>query len=303
MYGDFQCADCSIAGETAPQDGLPSDSAGIGRGLLSVVILFDYPFDVQALDEALFSVAVQDWDRIEVVVALPDVGLQPRRDVEAAILSQHWPAMTPWKIVSVSAPSQRTISANLMSAGLFHATGRYVAFLHHQDIIYHHAYKSLIGRLDESDAVVAFGGVRLARHACGPRHWHVLTKQAVRASVSRLTHLIDGPAAVHRFVVDRHRLSPDDIRFDNPASSLATNVFLLRLALHPKADFSLATNPVCESRHFPHSSSQGDANENGRLPAPERMLGALRDGQLVLRDTAISPNILLAEIMATLLPG
>ena len=302
MYDDIPYTCCSINDGTGRPDDLPSGSAGDGDGLFSAIILFDYPFDGQALDEALFCLAVQDRDPIEVIVALPDCGPEVHRGVEAAVEAQPWPATAVRKIVSVSAPSERTISANLINAGLSHATGRYVAFLHHQDLIYHHAYTKLIGRLEESGAVAAFGGIRRSSHGRGPRHRQVLTKQAVPAGGPRLGHLIDGAAAIHRFVADRRRLSPDFLHVHNPASGLATSVFLLRLALHPEADYFLATTPVCESRHFPPSSPPGDTNESGRLLAPERLLAALRGGELVLRDAAVSPNILLAEVLEMLSP-
>ncbi len=77
MYDDIPYTCCSINDGTGRPDDLPSGSAGDGGGLLSAIILFDYPFDGQALDEALFCLAVQDRDPIEVIVAPP--GLRPRR--------------------------------------------------------------------------------------------------------------------------------------------------------------------------------------------------------------------------------
>jgi hypothetical protein len=304
MDDDILCTHCSVAEGDEQRGALPSGSeeGGDGERLLSVIVLFDYPFDAQALDEALFGLAVQDWDPIEVVVTLPDCGPDVHRDVEAAVRAQPWPARGGWRIVSVSAPSQRTLSAHLINAGLSHATGRYVAFLHHQDLIYQHTYTRLIGRLEGSDAVAAFGGIRRAHHAGGPRHRPVRTKEAVPTGASRLDHLINGPAAIHRFVADRHRLSRDLLRVHNPASSLATDVFLSRLALHPKADYALAATPVCESRHFPPPSSQGGTDGEGRVCGPGRMLAALRGGDLVLRDAAIPPNLLLAEVLGMLRP-
>lgn len=302
MHDDTPNMFCSIVDDIGQRDGLPSESEGDLDRLLSVIVLFDYPFDFPALDEALFSLAVQDWDRIEVVLALPDCGFGVHREVEAAILAQSWPPMSSRKIVSVSTLSERTLSANLINAGLSYATGQYIAFLHHQDLIYQHAYPSLIGRLEDSDAVAAFGGIRLARHARGSRHWQVQTKQAIPTDVSRLIHLIDGTAAIHCFVADRHRLSADYLHVHNPTLSLATNVFFLRLSLHPKSDFSIATTPVCESRHFPQPSPQGAASGDGRLPSLDRMLLSLESGDLILRDTVVSPNILLAEAIKALSP-
>ena len=101
-------------------------------------------------------------------MAFPDCGPEVHRGVEAAVEAQPWPATAVRKTVSVSAPSERTISANLINAGLSHATGRYVAFLHHQDLIYHHAYTKLIGRLEESGAWRRSAGFAGPATAAGP---------------------------------------------------------------------------------------------------------------------------------------
>ena len=117
-----------------------------GDDLLSVVLCYDYPFDTVALDEALFSLAVQEHERLEVLLVLPECGHALRRRAEAAVLAQPWPDRARARVVSVSTRVSRTISADLVNAGALHAAGRYLAFLHHQDLVYQHAYRTLIGR-------------------------------------------------------------------------------------------------------------------------------------------------------------
>ena len=50
--------------------------------LLSVVLLYDQPCDARALDEALFSLAIQDHTPLEVVVVLPACGKSLPRRIE-----------------------------------------------------------------------------------------------------------------------------------------------------------------------------------------------------------------------------
>ncbi len=275
------------------------------EGFLSVIVVFDYPFALEALDEALFSLAVQDWEQLEVILVLPDCGRELHRDLEAAILVHAWPPTAQAIVVSVATRSERALSADLLTAGITQATGRYLAFLHHQDLIYHHAYPLLIEHLERSDRAAAFGGIRRAHHQRGSRHWQVLSKHAPQSRASRLGHFLAG-AAIHCFVADRSRLEADYLRVYNPSSPLATSLFLLRLWLHPKSDFSLATTPVCECRRFtslPQSdvaSNTGIQSGDGRLPGLDRILTALESGDLILRDTVVSPQILLAETIRTL---
>jgi len=267
---------------------------------LSVIMLFDHPLDFAALDEALFSLAVQDWERIEVIIALPDCGPDMHRGAEETARAQSWPEAAGVKVVSVATPLGRALSADLLNAGLAHASGRYVAFLHHQDLIYHHAYPSLIDLLRRSEAAVAFGGMRCACYARAARHWQVLTKTAVPSPVSRLGYITNGLAAIHCQVADRLRLPGDQLRVHNPTSEFAVAMFLLRLALHPGADFALAADPVGETRQFTESSPLGASGSNRRLPLANRLVSALESGDLVVRGPVPALGILLAEAMKAL---
>ncbi|HEY7428017.1 MAG TPA: hypothetical protein VH682_27535, partial [Gemmataceae bacterium] len=198
---------------------------------LSVVVFYDRPFDAVALDEALFSLAIQDHEHLEVVLVLPDCGRAFHQQAERAVLAQPWPSPTRALVVSVAVRVSAMISANLLNVGVQHATGRYVALLHHQDLVYQHAYKALIERLLATDAVVAFGGVRVATHARANRHWMVTCKDRPKTNAPRLSVPLNGRAALHALVMDRSRLPSDYLFAHNPESRLAVTMFLSRLAL------------------------------------------------------------------------
>lgn len=297
MHDDLACMICSVLDVAGRPDVSRGPTDGPDDRTLSVIVLFDHPFDLVALDEALFSLAAQDWERIEVVVTLPDCGPAMHHEVEDAVTAQSWPEAARAQVISVTTPARRVLSADLMNAGIARATGRYIAFLHHQDLIYQHAYPTLIGGLEESASAVAIGGVRLAHHADGLRHWLVTNKQPAPAGALRLGPLVDGTAAAHRLVIDRHALPAGDLFVHHPTSDFAVAVFLIRLAMHPKADFSMATIPVCEIRRAPHPASRGDARGGHRLLDADALIASLEGGDLVLRNTALLPNILLAEVM------
>ncbi len=153
------------------------------------------------------------------------------------------------------------ISPHLVNAGLGQATGRYVALIHHQDLVYQHAYCVLIGRLQS--VPIAFGGIRVATHGYGRRHWMVTTKEQVKPQVAPLNAVANGRGAIHAFVADREQLDPDYLTVRQPTARLATTVFLNRLTAHPKADFSLSGMPMFESRTPPRLSAEADLE---RLP-------------------------------------
>jgi hypothetical protein len=55
--------ECSLIGQPDAAD-----------NVLSVIVLFDHPFDTVSLDEVLFDLAVQDYKNLDIVVMLPSQG-------------------------------------------------------------------------------------------------------------------------------------------------------------------------------------------------------------------------------------
>lgn len=232
---------------------------------LSVIVIFDDPFDGTALDEALFSLAIQDHTALDVIVVLPDSGPELPHRVRSTLQAQPWPDEVRLRVAAVRAPSTRTVSAHLLNAGLSHAAGRYVALIHHQDLVYQHAYRLLIERL-RGGAPVAFGGMRVVTHGYGRRHWMVVRKERLKPDIAAGTAFANGRGALHVFIADRRSLDPDYLIVRQPRARLSTTIFLNRLAAHPRADFSLAGTGLVESRSPPHVSTAADL---GRLPSIE----------------------------------
>jgi hypothetical protein len=252
-------------------------SAAADALVLTVVVLFDRPFDSVALDELLFSLAVQDHEALDIIVALPDTGREFHRNTESALLAQPWPMWTRLRVMSVTARASQTISAHLVNAGLKQASGRYIAIIHHQDLVYQHTYRLLIERL--KDSAIAFGGVRVVTHGYGRHHWLVIDKAQAKTEVTPLAVAMDRRGTIHAFVADRTKLDLDYLTVYQPTARLALVAFLGRLAGYPGADFSLASVPLFESRIPPHLSAAGDL---GRLPSLEE---ALKTGSHVASGT------------------
>ena len=262
---------------------------------LSVVVLFDRPGDFTALDEALFSVAVQDHETLDVIVVLPDAGGRYHRRVENMAVAQPWPPGTRLRVSSVATPASPVVSGDLVNAGLCQAGGRYVALLQHQDLVYQHAWRALIERLRATAAPVAFGGSQVATHIQGDRHWMVTHKSAVQPPTARLAAVIDGRAALHACVADRDRLDGDHLIVRQPRSRLSVMLFLLGLALHPQADFALAGRRMVETRIPPRGAGLQ------RLPSAHQVLAVLANA--TVRGDAFSATALLTGLVQAANPG
>jgi hypothetical protein len=243
-------------------------------GCLSVVLIFDHPSSDTALDEALFSLAAQDHENLDIIVVTPDAGRYRRNQIAGLVSAQPWSITTRARVVSVFTHSQKSISGDLVNAGLTHGAGRYVTLLSHQDLVYQHGYRVLIHRLE--NAAVAFGGVTISTHTYDSRHWMVAGKTRLPAAQT-IEYAVEGRVSVPPFVADRKRVGPEYLVVHQPTSRLAMPIFLLRLARHSGADFTLAGTRIMECRYPPN---QQLASDGGR-PSAYDVLKTLVEGSQI----------------------
>ena len=241
---------------------------------LSAVVIFDYPSCDTALDEALFSLAAQDHECLDIVVVTPDAGRYRRDQILNCVSAQPWPPKTRARVVSVLTRARKSISGDLVNAGLMSGTGRYVTLLCHQDLVYQHGYRALIKRLD--NAAVAFGGVTISTHIHDSRHWMVAGKTHLPAGQT-IERAVEGRLSVPPFVADRKRVGSEYLAVHQPASRLAMPIFFLQLASHPHADFKLTNTRIMECRYPPNQQIASD----GRLPSAYEILKTLIEGSRI----------------------
>jgi hypothetical protein len=214
---------------------------------LSAVVYVSGRESAAALDETLFSLAIQDWRDLEIVVALAGDGDELRRRVAGAIESQPWPAAPRYKILSPEAAGAAGARGALLNRGLIEAAGRFLTFVDAGEVVaYQHGYAALIGRLVESGRAVAAGGCRSAhvRHAAGRRF--VKTKDDFT-----LGRTPRGPrgrrlAPVYSHVIDRSRVGEFDLSFRE--TRRPEGDFLARVYAAFEPDVSPRQVFVCERR-------------------------------------------------------
>jgi hypothetical protein len=239
---------------------------------LSVVVLFDHPFDTKSASEALFSVAVQDHEHLDVLLVLPDLGSKFRGVMMDTLCAQPWPAGTRLRLTELKALSSRNISGYLMNAGLCHAVGRYIAFLHHQDLVYQHSYLRLIERL--RIAPIAFGGVQKAIRTYGRRHLAVVSKELLRSWDPLPSGSESAREAISAFVADRKQLLSEHLAVHQPEASSATAKFLSRLATHSEVDLHFIGKPFFEIRTMERTSVPCNGDESPVIQDVCRLSGA-----------------------------
>jgi hypothetical protein len=236
------------------------DDFVIGVNTLSVVVLFDYPFDTKSASDALFSVAVQEHVHLDVVLVLPALGFKFRGVMMNTLRAQPWPPGTRLRLTEVKALSSRSVSGYLMNAGMCQAEGRYITFLHHQDLVYQHSYLRLIERLQMTP--VAFGGVRRAIYTYGCRHLAVVSKELLRWWDPLPAGSQSAREAISAFVADRKQLLSEYLTVHQPEASSAATKFLSRLATHSKVDLHFIDKPFFEIRTMRPVSVPANGDES-----------------------------------------
>ena len=216
---------------------------------LSTIVRFHKRERLPFLDNAISSLSTQDWHALEVVVVLQNSDETLPREVEQLILRQPWPAAPRFQVITVGVPAGVDGRSELLNRGLDRATGRFVAFLDDDDIIYPHGYTTLVGQLLAGDSVMAVGGYCKAYLRREAGDWRVVTREkAVVPEPSRLTLFRYNYMPIHSYVIDRSRLGSFELYFDNNFPPLEDYDFLLRLFAVFEPDFSQFGVQVCEYR-------------------------------------------------------
>ncbi len=239
---------------------------------LSVIIRFHKEERLAFLEEAIFSLAIQDWPDLETLVVLQNGTEKLRQTVSDIINNQPWPAPPKYKIIMVQVPEDADGRSTLLNRGIEQARGRYVAFLDDDDFVYHHGYTTLIRQLMKGGLAIAVGGCRRALIQYEAQHWFVRKKDDFfKWGRSRSDLFKENFVPIHSYVIDRSRTVSFDLAFDESLPLLEDYDFLLRLFSHFEPDLSALDVPVCEYRvrmdgsnsiaHTPNASSEVRAKQ------------------------------------------
>lgn len=252
-----------------------------GNNRLSVVVRFHNEERLPFLDEAVFSLAIQDWNDIEVIIVLQNGTDRLRQAVEELIHQQPWPGHPQYKIVTLPIPKGVDGRSTLLNQGIKLSTGRFLAFLDDDDYVYHHGYETLIGQLLKSESAIAVGGCRRALMRPEDNHWFIQTKDYFFAwGRTRLDLFRENFIPIHSYVIDRSRLGNFKLHFDEALPPLEDYDFLLRLCAEHEPDFSQFETPVCEYRIRLDGS-----NSLAYVPdAPAEVVAAQKRAQRLIKE-------------------
>ena len=205
---------------------------------LDVIIRMHDPARLDELDRAVFSAALSEHRPLTVMVVCQRF-TRAELDAVDAMLAQIR-AIVPdvgLTVLNRPDPEPRDARSALLNLGLAAATGRFLAFLDYDDVIYPEAYGLLIQELRDTGAAIAFGGVLNAEVSRAGLLPFTLSKRRIfhGSGLAQLLH--DNFCPLHSFVVDRHRIRPDTLRIDEALTGQEDYDLLLRICARHPASF------------------------------------------------------------------
>lgn len=269
--------------DAEPNDALKKTKPHLfDNSTLSVVVRFHRRERLNFLEEALFSLALQNWSDLEPIIVLQNGTDDLKQTILDMLDHQPWQVSPKYKIVPVQIPEGTDGRSILLNRGIETATGRYLSFLDDDDCVYHDGYTTLIRQLIGGERAVAVGGCRRAQIGYENDHWFTHKKDNFFAWGRTLTDLFaENFVPIHSYVIDRARLGNSELKFDESFTLLEDYDFLLRLFAAHEPDFTRLDKPVCEYRIRLNGS-----NSIAHTPAasPE-VIDLQRRAQLMIKES------------------
>jgi glycosyltransferase involved in cell wall biosynthesis len=194
---------------------------------------------VKFLDETLFSIFGSYYPSIEVVLVVQTTNDHAYQDIVAFSQLYTHLGMTIQLVRNASDEDKRSQNLNL---GLAQATGRYVGFLDDDDVLYPEHISLLVKALEQSpskawayaDVIGVLGGCDALEQFYVKSHNRNMFKKE-KFSFGDLWNCNHIP--ILSFLIDRERVNPTYLQFDESFKALEDYTFLLRLSLFYEPEY------------------------------------------------------------------
>jgi glycosyltransferase involved in cell wall biosynthesis len=142
-------------------------------------------------------------------------------------------------ISNYSEPQPSDARSALLNLGIRRSSGRYLAFLDHDDVIYPETYRNLVNELILSRCALSFGSIVMKDAEIFQDALLVGSRRASFVGSNLIDLFANNFCPVHSFVLDRSMVHAKDLWFDESLSKLEDYDFLLRLCAQYQSSFSL----------------------------------------------------------------
>jgi len=213
---------------------------------IDTVVRFHDPRRLAELKRCVFSLAGQTYRPLRIVVVLQRFRAHDVDAVEQALaplLDGHdAPQLA---VVNLTDPEPADARSVLLNIGVQSATGRYLAFLDYDDVLYPEAYEMMIGRLKDTGAAIAFAKVRVMRVDVYQQFFYTRERVIPPFSGADLLDLFHNNfCPLHSYVIDRSQVPPDMLNFVTTMTMEEDYDVLLRICAAFVSDFTLIETDI-----------------------------------------------------------
>ena len=216
-----------------------------GTDGLDVIVRFHDARRLRELDRAIFSLVGQTYRPINIVLVMqrftPDEIAVARNALAPHFHIDDAPDLT---IINWEENEPSDSRSMLINRGIENARYRYLAFLDYDDVLHPDAYALLIGRLRESGAAIAFGGICASELDVFDSYYRTRDRTFPFSGADVIDLFQHNFCPIHSFVIDRTAVARHNLFFEPQMSRNEDYDFLIRICAQYRSDFSLVRTHI-----------------------------------------------------------
>jgi hypothetical protein len=213
---------------------------------IDTIVRFHDDRRIAELKRCVFSLAGQTYRPIRIVLVLQRFSGPQIEAVEQALgpllEGRDVPQLA---IVNLTDPEPADARSVLLNLGVQNVTGRYLAFLDYDDVLYPEAYEMMIRRLKDTGAGIAFAKVRVMRVDVYDEFFYTKERVIPPFSGSDLLDLFHNNfCPLHSYVIDRSQVPAEMLNYVTTLTREEDYDVLLRICAAHLSDFTLIETDI-----------------------------------------------------------
>lgn len=253
--------------------------------------------DVRRLPElkrCVFSLVGQTYRPLRIIVALQRFTSEQIEETESALAPFLEASDAPdLAFVNFTEPTPADARSVLLNLGGQAATGKYLAFLDYDDVLYPEAYEMMISRLRDTGAAIAFAKVRVMRVDVHESFFYTTEKVVPPFSGTDLRDLFHNNfCPLHSYVIDRSQVPTAMLEFVTTLTMEEDYDVLLRICAAFPSDFALTETYIGDYYYKTDGSNTVPVNGGLTGEARTRFLREVKSAiEARRRSTIVAPAV------------
>lgn len=212
----------------------------------SILIRFHDISKLEDLSICLLSLAAQTYEAVEPIILTQRFSPDQIKAVEEILGDYEWSPMVRARVVNVNVKKPADLRTHLLNIGIKKTAGaRFLGILDYDDFAGQEHCSRLVARLRDTNAAVAYSGMIVIEQIVSEFYKYTVSRKFVVRDDFRLQKLYNGPHyQMACFMVDRSKVNPEDLRFDENIVYEEDYNIHLRLSSKYPSDFTVAGEKV-----------------------------------------------------------